>query len=241
MKDYSEFIKEIEGYVTGYDIEAGQLKVHNPKIKRNEPQIYPANLENTRYYDKRMEFQYKKLISEKDEIIKYKRKGKIIMNLVCNIILATIISILILLYSLNYIIGIGLFLLTSGSIALLTKKQEDKFIDDLKQYESYIEKKERIEELEKTDPNITRYLNEETLSLIEENKKLKEQQIIDSTFNINLMDKMQLAELRTLVLRYDLCEGLQKEQYFQIPSSEHKSSLPKEKVRKRTKNNEQIY
>ena len=88
--------------------------------------------------------------------------------------------------------------------------------------------RKNIEELSKTDENVTAYLSEETLSLIEENKKLKQQGTIDSAYNIDLMDKMSLKELKKLLLRYHICESIESEQQFRIP--EHKSKVKTKKL-----------
>ena len=87
--------------------------------------------------------------------------------------------------------------------------------------------RKNIEELAKIDENVTAYLNEETLSLIEENKKLNQQGIIDSVYNIDLMDKMSLKELKKLLLRYHICETIESTQQFRIPEQKQKNKTKK--------------
>ena len=87
--------------------------------------------------------------------------------------------------------------------------------------------RKNIEELARIDKNVTSYLNENTLFLIEENKKLKQQGTIDSVYNIDLMDKMELKELKKLLLRYHICESIETEQHFRIPEQKCKNKTKK--------------
>ena len=94
---------------------------------------------------------------------------------------------------------------------------EETFKEEVKQYKKYMEHRQKIEQAAKEDENITKYLKESTISKIEENTKLKEQGTIDSVYNIDLMDKMSLQELKKLLTRYKLYTSLQEEQNFKVP------------------------
>lgn len=243
MKDYSNFIKSSFGFVTGYDIENGEVLVHTPHTKRDEPQKYSTNSAN--YFDSRIGEQYKMIIEHQDEIIEYNRKRATKIIIPTYVVLGVITAVLFFAYGSGLIIGTGLgvFLLTGVSFASAMKNSEEKFKENLRQYDKYIRNRQKIEEIEKCDPNITSYLNETTLSFIEENKQLKQQGIIDSIFNINLMDKMSLKELKILLLRYKISEGLYQEQTFHIPSLEESheqySGKPKKKELVPSKNDRQ--
>ena len=105
--------------------------------------------------------------------------------------------------------------------------KENNLKKEIKQYIKYMKNRKNIEELAKIDENVTAYLNEETLSLIEENKKLNQQGIIDSVYNIDLMDKMSLKELKKLLLRYHICETIESTQQFRIPEQKQKNKTKK--------------
>lgn len=242
MKDYSEFIKgktEIKGagFVEEYFVEDGKIFVLTPDTKVTRPYIYEATPEEVKYYEERLENQYNLVYENQDKIVKSK-KGKARKFIYATSILlfsfATIlllgdksIEMLNILSKLGFIAGAST--IATGEIGLAIYKEI--FTAKMNTYKQYMVKRKKIEELAKEDQNITKYLKESTLEKIKENTELQQEGLIEDVFNIDLMDKISLKELRELLLRYRTSEALYKEQVFCIPNQ---SYVSQEKVKAKT-------
>ena len=227
MKDYSNFIN---GFITKYEIKDNEILIYTPLTKKNEPIRKTLTKENLKICDARLENQYKMIVEHQEEIIKFndKKMAKYLMALIIISSLITTSSFVLFGATLisRLIFGISLASVFAGSC--LIEEKNNNFRKELKHYLKYMKHRKNIEELSKTDENVTAYLSEETLSLIEENKKLKQQGTIDSVYNVDLMDKMSSKELEKLLLRFHICESIESEQQFRIP--EHKSKVKTKKL-----------
>jgi len=226
MKDYSKFIN---GFITNYEIKDNEILIHTPLTKKNEPIRRPYTKENIKKYEARIENQYNMIIENQEEIIKFNNKRMSKYLAVWGIIssILTTSSFILLGATLipRLIFAFCLASVFTGSCIIEIK--ENNFRNELKQYVKYMKNRQNIEELAKKDENVTAYLNQESLSLIEENEKLKQEGIIDSVYNIDLMDKMELKELRKLLLSYHISESIEIEQQFRIPEEISKCKTKK--------------
>ena len=229
MKDYSKFIN---GFITNYEIKDNEILIHTPLTKKNEPIRRPYTKENLQKYEARLEKQYNIIIENQEEIIKFnnKRKSKYLTTWIIISSIITTASFILLGATLIPRLIFGFSLASIFTANCIKEMKENNFRNELKQYVKYMKNRQNIEELAKKDENVTAYLNQETLSLIEENEKLKQKGTIDSTYNIDLMDKISLKELKKLLLRYHISESIETEQQFRIPEQTTKC-----KTRKLTK------
>ena len=216
MKNYSNFIN---GFISNYEIKDGEILIYTPLTKKNEPIRKALTKENINKYEGRLENQYKLIIANQDEIIKYNNKKYNLLILLFTIIGAVAVGMLFILFGTTLLTRIffGSYLASIFAGISIKEKIAKNFKQELKQYIRYMENRESIEELAHNDDNVLAYLNTDTLSKIEDNEKLKQLGTIDSAYNIDLMDKISLKELKKLLLRYQISESLEEEQNFKLP------------------------
>lgn len=216
MKNYSNFIN---GFISSYEIKDGEILIHTPLTKQNEPIRKPLTKENIEKFEGRLEDQYNMIIKNQEEIIEFNNKKKLPLIIFLIVAGAAITVMSFILYGTTLIsrIVLGSYLASLVAGGYIEDKKEKNFRQELKNYLKYINSRDKIEAFAKKDKNVTAYLNQKTLSQIEENEKLKQQGTIDSVYNIDLMDKMSLKELKKLLLRYRLSESLEEEQTFKLP------------------------
>ena len=216
MKNYSNFIN---GFISKYEIKDGQILIYTPITKKNEPYIMPETKENIDYVESRLEKQYKLIIKNQEEILKYNHTRNFkLLGIYAGITFISMIFLLILLGSSILTTTINGILLSSVfAFNYINNRAEKRFKDEIKQYKRYMEHNKQIEEAAKKDNNITKYLSKKTISKIEDKQKLKEQESIDCVYNIDLMDKMSLEDLKKLLTRYKLYMSLKEEQNFKVP------------------------
>lgn len=226
MKDHSNFIN---GFITKYEIKDNEILIYTPLTKKNEPVRRPLTKENLKICEARLENQYKMIVEHQEEIIKFNNKKFRPLYALLLVLggVTTIMAFLLLGTTIIPRIILGTYILSGIATPYIIDLKNNSFRKELKQYLKYMKNRENIEELAKIDENVTAYLNEETLSLIEENKKLNQQGTIDSVYNIDLMDKMSLKELKKLLLRYHICESIDSVQQFRIPEQKHKIKTKK--------------
>lgn len=226
MKDYSKFIN---GFITNYEIKDNEILIHTPLTKKNEPIRRPYTKENIQKYEDRLENQYKIIIENQEEIIKFnnKKTGKYLLVWIIISSLITTSSFILFGATLISRLIFGFSLASVFTASCINEIKENNFRNELKQYVKYMKHRQNIEELAKKDENVTAYLNQETLSLINGNEMLKQQGTIDSVYNIDLMDKISLEELKKLLLRYHISESIESEQHFRIPEQTSKCKIKK--------------
>ena len=226
MKDYSNFIN---GFISGYEIKDDEILIYTPLTKKNEPIRKTLTKENLNRCEERLENQYRMVAEHQDEIIKFndKKMAKYLTALIIVSSIITTTSFVLFGATLisRLIFGVSLASVFTGSCLIEVKNNN--FRKEVKNYLKYMKSRKNIEELARIDKNVTSYLNENTLFLIEENYKLKQQGTIDSVYNIDLMDKMELKELKKLLLRYHICESIEVEQHFRIPEQKCKNKTKK--------------
>lgn len=226
MKDYSNFIS---GFISSYEIKDKEILIYTPLIKKKEPIRKTLTKDNLKKCEERLENQYRMVVEHQEDIIKFKNKRNV-KKLGVLILLGAVATLLSFLSFGTIIISrmvLGMYIASSIAGSVMIELKENNFRKELKQYVKYMKNRKRIEDLATIDKNVTTYLKDETLSLIEENKKLNQQGTIDSVYNVDLMDKMSSKELEKLLLRFHVCESIESEQQFRIPEHNSKSKTKK--------------
>ena len=222
MKDYSKYIKSEYGFITNIktNIEENTIEVTTSKSKKGQPHTYVLTKENLEKLYKRLENQYQIIINNQYRILEDYKKERKIKNTLINIIGYTGLFLTVIAPLMQHLTQAIILLISSSSILLgnhfIEKNKEKKFKEELETYDYYIENRKNIESLDKKDNNITININTKTNNELAENQELVNQQLIDETFNIGLMDKISLKELKEILLRYKISKSLEEEQYFHI-------------------------
>lgn len=240
MKDYSEFMKNEYGFITNINIdkENNCIEVMTSKSKKGEPHIYNLTKENLNKLYKRLENQYKLLIENSEEIYENNKNKKL---LVSTFITACIITSLIL-------SAISLFLtkllplllsvvlsLTCISVYEILKNQQKKYKEMIELYKFYLENSKEMEEYIKKDLNIQSQIKDKTAEVISLNEELQNEELIDNIYDINLMDKLSLKELKNMLLRYKISKALDEEPYYESESLEEIEDTNYELLEEKTK------
>lgn len=226
MKDYSEFIKNDYGFITSINIdkENNSIEVMTSKSKKGEPHIYNLTKENLNKLYKRLESQYKLLIENSEEIYNNKNKNKKL--LVSAFVTACIITSLILsavslfLTKLLPLLLTVVLSLTCVSVHAITENKQKKYKEMIDLYKFYLENSKEMEEYIKKDINIQSEIKDKTEEVIELNEELQNEELIDNVYDINLMDKVSLKELKNMLLRYQISKALFEEPYYESESLE---------------------
>lgn len=221
MKDYSKYIKSEYGFITDIktNIEENTIEVTTSKSKKGEPHIYVLTKENLEKLYERLENQYKLLINNQFRILEdhkneRKRKTKWI-----DIVGFAGLALTVMVSFVSFIQAMFLLILSSSILLgkhFIEKNQENKFKEELETYKYYLENRKKIESQDKKDNNITININTKTNNELVDNQELVNQQLIDETFNIGLMDKISLKQLKEILLRYKISKSLEEDQYFHI-------------------------
>lgn len=225
MKDYSKYIKSEYGFIIDIktNIEENTIEVTTSKSKKGEPHVYVLTKENLEKLYQRLENQYKLLINNQFRILEdhkneRKRKTKWIdIVAFAGLALTAIVSFV------SFIQAMFLLILSSSILLgkhFIEKNQENKFKEELETYKYYLENRKNIESQDKKDNNITININTKTNNELVDNQELVNQQLIDETFNIGLMDKISLKQLKEILLRYKISKSLEEDQYFHIEEPE---------------------
>lgn len=225
MKDYSKYIKSEYGFIIDIktNIEENTIEVTTSKSKKGEPHVYVLTKENLEKLYQRLENQYKLLINNQFRILEdhkneRKRKTKWIDIIAfAGLALTAIVSFV------SFIQAMFLLILSSSILLgkhFIEKNQENKFKEELETYKYYLENRKNIESQDKKDNNITININTKTNNELVDNQELVNQQLIDETFNIGLMDKISLKQLKEILLRYKISKALEEDQYFHIEEQE---------------------
>lgn len=228
MKDYSEFIKSEYGFITNIDIdkENNRIEVMTSKSKKGEPHIYCLSKENLDRLYKRLENQYKLLIENSEEIYENNKNNKNKKFLVSTFVTTCIITALIL-------SAVSLFLtkllplllsivlsLTCISVYAISENKQKKYKEMIELYKFYLENSKEMEEYIKEDLNIQSQIKDKTADVISLNQELQNERLIDNVYDINLMDKVSLKELKNMLLRYQISKALDEEPYYENESLE---------------------
>lgn len=239
MKDYSQYFKNRYSFIKKYTIgEDGKIYFYTPDTKESHPNVYDATPDMALKLEDRLLKQYQLVIENKDIIINDKTKK--VRRIIYSLALIGL-AFLIVLWFLQgpLIITSSIFIasvlgIAGGEIAISLGKI--RFEEELRLYQGYIHEHHKMESLSKQDENITSHLNDKTRELLNRNEKLKHQGLIKNIYNIDLMDKMALEEIRELLLRCKISESLDSEPIFIIPKEQ------RAKARKKVKNldNKQI-
>lgn len=236
MKDYSNFIQTPYGFIKKYEIIDNQLMVYTTESKRGEPHIYTATKENISYIDERLGNQYNMILKNRKIIKKdfMKKKCQPINLAGLFTFGATVLAgscVAIELATVMPLILTGLV----GSIVLvsayaITTSMEHKFDTTMDIYQDYLNQRENIAKKKIEDANVTRYLSDNATCKIKEKEQLRDSGLIDMPFNIDLMDKVKLKDLKKLLVSYYICEDLRQKQNFVVPK-EYKTKTKKKEVK----------
>ena len=237
MKDYSKYIKSSYGFITKYVVDRDQIFVYTAESEKDKPHVYLATKENLKYIDERLENQYKLILQNRnfiesdysktvcDKIIKI---GEIIL---CVLFVGTMFASNILNIALPLVLGIILGSSAFIGSTLFAEYKREKLKEYLDLCQDYLNNRENLSIKRENDSNVIRSLSGKTLELIEKKEKQKDVGLIDSAFDIDLMDKMELQDLRRLLINYRICREIKNEQTF--VNAAEKKKLIKKKERKR--------
>ena len=226
MKDYSKFIQSSYGFITKYEIVDDEIHIYTAESKKGEPHKYPANKEWISYVESRLENQYKLLFANKEMIKKDYLKKKD-MSLV-----VAIASVCAILLSLGVFLSLSVvwpLMLTLGAVgfaflgnsAVLDNATKE-FDEEMKILEVCINKRNEIEKRSRQDKNVTEYLSFQAAKRLANNEELRKMGTLDSSFNIDFMDKTKLKDLKKLLQRYLISVGLTEEQKFVASGKDEK-------------------
>jgi len=240
MKDYSKFIQNSYGFITKYEIVGDEIRIYTAESEKGEPHKYPANKEWIKYVEDRLENQYRLLVDNKnifkEEFVEKKcYKIYLVTSILGSILLLASVILLLLGQSLLSIsFAVSLMAMFFGNTAIVSKMNKD-FDKEIEVIEAYLNNREKIENISKKDRNITDYLSSKTTKRIKENKALSDCQVLDSTFNIDFMDKTSLKDLKKMLNRYFISMGMESEQTFVAPVDriKKKNSSKKRKLKKK--------
>ena len=202
MDDYSKYIETPSEFIRDYQIKDEQIIVHTNKTKKRQPHIYKASKTKIKHYESRLEQQYKKLILKREDIIESRRDIKDIVYMSIAMTLCVLSAV-----SSDFSELLGMFLCGTGIFALILSAIDNAifsyiFTSKVKLYELFLQERKKLEKDYESKPEIISQTNKRTLKIISHNQSLKDQELIDSVFNVNLMDKISLRELRNLLYQY---------------------------------------
>lgn len=237
VKDYSKFIQSSYGFITKYVVEKDQLFVYTTENEKNKPHVYSVTKDSLKYIDERLENQYmlvlknRKLIEDDysknvcDKIIK---GGEVVLYTLLAIMLF-VSGLLNAVWPLISGLFFGACIFISSTLFADYKRR--KFKEHLDLCQDYLNNRENLSKKRANDSNVIRNLSCDTLDLIEKKEKQKDMGLIENAFDVDLMDKMQLEDLRRLLIDYRICEGIKSEQTF-VNIPEDKKLIKKKNKRK---------
>lgn len=209
MKDYSQFMKNKNSYILGYEIEGDEVLVYFANTDKTKPNIYPATKEVIEMLDKRMEEQYKILIDNNKTMMKNKFSKVLILSSIPLLILMVFV-----LANLGISNSISLYSLIIINGALITGLISKEIIsaknyEQIRTYQRYLESKDILSNSIKKDQNIARYISEEARLDLEVQQELVDKNLIDDPFNINFMDNASIKDLKEILHRLEIYKEMQ--------------------------------
>ena len=200
MDDYSKFISNPSEFLIGYKIKNGEIIVNT---KKRKIQKYKATKSKIKYYENILEKQYQTIISNQDKIL----QSKIDVRMAVYSVIAMILCISSALSS-EFSDILGMFLCGTSIFSLIICALDNviytrKFKSKMKIYADFLNKRNNIEKTFELDKTVIEKLSNESIKNIRYNMELKEQRLIDNIFNIELMDKTTLKDLRNILCIYN--------------------------------------
>ena len=110
--------------------------------------------------------------------------------------------------------------MTTGLITHIAK--ENKNQEEINTYAYYLENKDIISKTNEIDENIERYISKDAKELLTEQEKLHQEGFIDEPFNVNFMDNVSIKDLKEILHRLKIHQGLNEGQEY-IYSKEAKT------------------
>ena len=228
MKDYSEFIREVHGFITSIkpNLETKTIEVMTSMSKKGEPHVYELTKENIQKLYGRLEKQYKLLIDNKDLVLEQLQEKRE-KNLKIADYTGIGVSIALLLTAffapeLNFLFVVGLLPATGTIISTMIAKSKYKkdFNDMIETYNYFINNREAIEVLAKTDENVTSVISVDSHNKLKYSEQLVEEKLTDEQYTIQLIDTLSLKDLKEISLRYKISKAIDSEPYFEIKQPE---------------------
>ena len=222
MKDYSQFMTNKEAFIKNYEIVGNSIYVYFANTSERKPNIYDLTEENLKMLNKRLEEQYEILIQNNEKMMKSKL-AKILMLL--SLPFAIFGALGLANVGLDGAICINSLLISGGLITtgLITKiVKENKNFEEISTYAYYLDNKEVISKTKEKDENIERYISKEAKNLLEVQEQLQEEGLIEEVFNVNFMDNASLKDLKEIIHRLKIYQGLNEGQEY-IDSKEEKT------------------
>ena len=206
MKDYSEVFKHPESYITSININQKQglifVKFSNGRIFD-----YPLTQENLEKYMNILNRQYTEINKDNQKIIKEKyNDGPILPGSILVGLIGFIASTVAKNPALSNVFLSWFIIFTAyGSINSIIKNIN---IKNIKTRMDFINKKEELVEVAEEDLNIMKNTSNETVTILKEQKSLKNADLIDDEYNILFVDKAKLKDLKEWLINYEIAKGL---------------------------------
>ena len=230
MKDYSSFFNNPESYMLKYncDLENQEIQVTYASKKTN---TYPLTKETLNIFERRLENQYEKAIENHDEINNKYLKRMFILAL-------TSIAIFGLTFlTLGKLVQLpSLILSMMGSISLISALAVGvKAINTYRKkniYKEYLQNKNELTHAAMMENNITKNISKK--EQISNEQLLVDANLTNMTFNVHLMDKLPIKDLKELLVQLKIYQGLQEPVEFNKELDDFEEEV-KPKKRKREK------
>lgn len=232
MKDYSQYMTNKSAFIKKYEIKDDKIYVYFANTDERKPNIYDLNEETINMLDQRLEEQYEILI-ENHEVMMKSKFAKTLMYLSIPFAIFGVLGFANIGLDLTLCIHSCLLsggLLMTGLISKVIK--ESKNYEEIATYDRYLDNKENLSDTIEKDPNITRYISKEAQTNLSNQEQLVDRNLIDNPFNANFMDNASIEDLKEIMHRLKIYQGLSEGQAFADSKEETKT---KEKVKKRTK------
>ena len=208
MDDYSKYFEKPSEFVNNYEIENDEIVINTKNTDQGSIRRKQATKTRIKYYEKKLEHQYKTIIRKQEKILQDKINIKTIIYYAITVTIC-ILSII----SSSFSDILGMLLCGTSILTLLISSIDNaiftiRFKSKLNLYEVFIREKKQIEKTYESNQNITKGLSPKSLNILNHNRDLKERNLIDSIFNIDLMDKISLQDLRKIIYAYSSHECL---------------------------------
>ena len=215
MKDYSQFFKNPESFITECNIDEENEVISTTFSRKsdNAEFIYPLEKGRLTKLHNKLTNQYQKLIENKNLFFKSKRRR---VNKIRKILLSAVIALGVsttaaIIFNLGALAIILTFLSLSSLTALICNElNAHDEVESFKVYEEYLEKTKDLEQTVPQEENILGHIkNPETLYALEKQNSLYEKGFTDNVFNTFFMDEANVEDLKRILTNLKVYQGLQ--------------------------------
>jgi len=225
MKDYSKFFKYPEVFVTNIESNNKSIKL---TLRNDDVVEYPLTRENINKFYNRLQEQYIKVVNHMNKVSNNRKTFPLI--------LLTLILAITSYFGYSYQYETLATILTFGGVVSLAGACTNELIikpnnkEKLSVYKDFLEHMDEFSKAIEKDSNILS-VSKDTSKVLEQEKKLQSEGLIDDSININFMDKAKLEDLKLMSKRLKIYQELNLPVIF--IGDKHKN----EDIKVRTKNN----